>query len=261
MNQYTTTFELNWVIELAQEAGRTALKYYRHSTASWKPDNTIVTEADREIEQFLTSELKNRYPQDGILGEEGADYQRQAQRQWVLDPVDGTSVFSAGLPVWGISIGMMQDGIPAAGVIYLPVTGDCFAVDVEGPATLNGEPIQVAANGAYTHDSMLLASADSFRTLEIDFPGKVRAFGSCAAHFCYVAAGNVVGAINTKTSLWDIAAALPILQRAGGACTLMDGSPLPLGDVQNGAKFPQPLILAPAANLADFRSRFRYKTR
>ena len=138
-------FELDWVIDLAKEAGEIALSYFRRTSITWKADKTIVTEADRAVESFLTSELRQRYPDDGILGEEGASHQRQARRQWVLDPIDGTSVFAHGLPIWGICIGLMVEDRPVAGVVSVPAVGDCYAAGIDGPALLNGEPIQVRA--------------------------------------------------------------------------------------------------------------------
>lgn len=256
-----TTFDLAWVSQLARAAGDIALDHYRQTTIRFKADRTIVTEADHAVEAFLGRELRQRYPNDGILGEEETDLNRAAGRTWVLDPIDGTGVFSAGLPIWCICIGLVVGTEPVAGVVYLPVVDDCFAVGVDGPATLNGEPIQVAPDEPFHGDSILFGSADAHRLWEIDFPGKVRAFGSCAAHFCYVARGGGVGAVNTHTALWDIAAALPILQRAGGRCLLYDGSPLPLASIQDGSKLDQPIVLAPPYFIDDIRRRLRYKDR
>ena len=254
-----SNFDLDWVQNLAREAGRIALLHFGRTTNTIKPDKTIVTEADKAIEAFLLEQLSQQYPNDGVLGEEGTSTRRQAKRQWVLDPVDGTAVFAAGYPSWCISIGMLEDGIPRAGVVFLPVSDDMFAVDLTGPATLNGETIQVMPLEPFDNNSGMLCSGDIHSRWEIDFPGKVRALGSLAIHMCYVANGSSVASINSFSSLWDVAAALPILERAGGTTTLLDGSPLPFAAALAGSKFPQPIVSAPLAYLDDIRSRLRFK--
>ncbi len=253
------TFDIDWVVELARQAGDIGLTYYRHTTSERKADHTVVTEADRAIENFLVAEIQHHYPDDGILGEENANSKRQARCQWILDPIDGTSMFAAGLPVWCVSIGYMVDGELRAGVVYLPVIGDCFVAGLDGPATCNDEPIAVAPPGSLDSESMIMASSDTHLVWETDFVGKIRGLGSCAAHGCYVARGSAMGAVNTYTALWDIAGVYPILQRAGGTITLFDGSPLPLSAMLDGSKAPQPILMASPANAAIIRQQLQRK--
>jgi myo-inositol-1(or 4)-monophosphatase len=252
-------FDASWVKALAYEAGEIGLRHFRQTTASRKADNTLVTIADGEIETFLKQCIGSRHPDDGILGEEDGQHQGRSGRHWVLDPIDGTAVFAAGLPNWCVSIGLMAAGQPIAGLVYLPVTGDCFIADTHGPATLNDEPINVAPRSPYTRDTMLFGVADAHRAWEVDFPGKVRAFGSCAAHICYVAQGSGVAAFNAKTALWDVAGALPILERAGGQMIQHDGSPFAAADYLDGSKFRQPIIAAAPHYVEDIRNRIRPK--
>lgn len=254
----TSSLDLPWLIDLARSAGDVALGYYRRTLARRKPDATLVTEADWAVERFLTDQLRRRHPQDGILGEEEGGKQASSGRTWVIDPIDGTAVFAAGLPIWAICIGLMVGDTPAAGVVYLPATRDCFAADLDGPATLDGVPIQVMPPGPLHGESMLFGPADAHRLWRIDFPGKVRGFGSCAANICFVARGSGVGAVNTGTALWDVAAALPILERAGGQAVLLDGSPLPLAAMFDGAKLRVPVLAASPHFLADLRVRLSF---
>ncbi len=237
-----TTLDIQHISELAREAGRIALSWFRSTTVTMKVDATPVTEADKAVELFLTEELRHSYPDYGILGEEGADVDENATYRWVLDPIDGTNAYAAGLPVWGISIGLIQGHRPLAGVVYLPAVDDLFAVGLEGPATLNGRPIHVIDQAPITPQSIIMSATDAHLRWDIRFPGKVRAFGSCTAHFCYVAAGSAVAGLNTHTAIWDIAAALPILERAGGRAELFGGDPLPLASAARGAKIPEPII-------------------
>lgn len=253
------TFDLDWVVALAKEAGAIGRRYYRHTTAERKADHTVVTAADRLIEDFLAAEIHRRYAADGILGEESSNSQRQADCQWILDPIDGTSMFAAGLPIWCVSIGYMVENELRAGVVYLPVVDDCFAADLTGPATCNGQPISVAPPAIIDEESMIISSADIHRDWESSFVGKIRGMGSCAAHGCYVARGSAIGALNTKTALWDIAGVLPILERAGGKITLFDGSPLPISAMLDGSKAPQPIIMASAPYAQIVRQALRPK--
>lgn len=254
-----TVFDRDWVIALAKAAGDIALSYFRRTVAQRKPDATVVTAADRAVERFLVEELRRRYPDDGILGEEGTSDRGRSGRIWVLDPLDGTAVFAAGLPIWAISLGLLEDGRALAGVVYLPATGDCFAAGLDGPATLNDVPIAVMPPAPYDDETILFGVADAHRAWDIDFPGKVRAFGACAAHMCYVARGSGVGMINTHTAIWDIAGALPILERAGGKAVLLDGTELNPAAFLDGRKLPQPLLAAAPYYLDDLRRRLRYK--
>jgi len=261
MNTSFPDFNLPEITSLAREAGKIAMDHFRRTTVTMKADHTPVTEADKAVERFLTVELRQRYPDFGILGEEGADLDENAAYRWVLDPIDGTNAFAAGLPVWGVSIGLIQGSRPLAGVFYLPAVNDCFAVDLTGPATLNGRPISVAgADQPITTESIILGSADAHLLWDIRFPGKVRAFGSCAAHFCYVAAGSALAGLNTHTAIWDIAAALPILNRAGGAAQLLSGKPLPLEAAASGQKMPEPLFFGSPHHLDAIRSQLHPKT-
>ena len=254
-----TDFDLDFLIALAQEAGEIARRWFRHTTVEMKGDATPVTQADREVEAFLTAELRRAYPDYGILGEEGADLDEHARFRWVLDPIDGTNAFAAGLPVWGISIGLMEGIKPLAGVVYLPAVNDLFAVGLEGPAMLNGRPIRVIEDGPITPQSIIMSAADGHLRWDIRFPGKVRAFGSCTAHFCYVAAGSALAGLNTHTAIWDIAAALPILERAGGRAELFGGGPLPMESAARGEKIPEPILFGSPAYFDAIRRYLRPK--
>jgi myo-inositol-1(or 4)-monophosphatase len=244
---------------LAREAGRLALDWFRHTTVTMKADATPVTEADRAVESFLSHELRRAYPDFGILGEEGADMGENAAYRWVLDPIDGTQVFAAGLPIWGVSIGLMADNRALAGVVYLPAVDDLFRAGLEGPATLNGRPIHVKPVAPLISDAILFGAADAHELWDITFPGKIRAFGSCVAHICYTAAGSVVAGLNTHTAIWDVAAAMVILERAGGVIELMGGGPMPLAQMMRGEKAPEPILFGAPGYLDPVRRHLHPK--
>ena len=125
---------------IARQAGEIALRYYRTGIAfEAKPDDSPVTLADRECEQFIARELERAFPDDGLLGEEGAQKPSRSGRRWIIDPIDGTRDFVRGNPVWANLIGLEADGEVVAGFAYMPALGELFAATRGGGAFVNAE--------------------------------------------------------------------------------------------------------------------------
>ena len=120
------------------EAGELARSYFRNVTAERKPDHTLVTAADRAVEEFLTPRVSALLPDARILGEEfGATGAPGAECTLTLDPIDGTAAFISGLPTWCVTIGLIRGTTPVGGITYLPMTGETYLAD--GPiAEWNG---------------------------------------------------------------------------------------------------------------------------
>ncbi|TKJ28591.1 MAG: inositol-phosphate phosphatase [Chloroflexi bacterium B3_Chlor] len=211
----------------ARQAGDVALRYFNRVEGSLKEDRTLVTQADYEIEDLLTGYLRATYPEHGIIGEEGTK-EIHGDYVWAIDPLDGTRVFLAGLPVWGISIGLLWRGRPWLGVFYMPLLDDWYySASPASGAFWNDQPIQCPATDGWDEDSLLCVRSDVHRRYNITFPGITRALGSAAAHLCYVARGNAMAVLLDKPGIWDIAAGAAILQAAGGALRYLAG-----GEVQ-----------------------------
>jgi myo-inositol-1(or 4)-monophosphatase len=242
----------------AEEAGKIALHYFNVAEARIKADRSVVTEADIQIEMLLRSRIVAAYPEHAIIGEEQGGASRETEYLWAIDPIDGTSGFVQGLPVWGISIGLLRYGEPVLGCFYLPLIGEWYEVDCEGPATFNGRPLHVTSGNLLDSDAWICVPSNSHRRYTIDFPGKIRSLGSMAAYLCYVARGTAAGALLGRAAIWDIAAGLAILRRAGGDIHLLDsGKVLDLKGMLTGRPPTEPLIAGSPAAINMLRERIR----
>ncbi len=232
------------VCEWARSGGAIAWSYFHGVTARRKADNSYVTEADLEIEQLLRERIQARYPDHGIMGEEQGIGEIDREYVWALDPLDGTDAFVSGLPVWGVSIGLLRNGQPYLGAIYLPATEECFWNDAQGHAYCNDTRIHVQDATSFDQQDSILVTSRAHCEYDVSFPGKVRSLGSFAAHCCYVAQGSVHGALLGYPQLWDIAAGIPIVQAAGGVAETLTGEALDLRPLLRGGRPTAPLIIS-----------------
>src|SRR5262249_18972988 len=219
--------------QIARLAGKIALDYFQRTEVSWKPDDSMVTEADVVIQGWLEDEIARPFPGDGILGEQGLS--RKPRRLgsgfvWVLDPVDGTNNVGRGIPGFAISIGVLRDGMPFAGAVYDPSASQLFTACAGHGAWLNGRRLRV-------EDAVL--GPRSLFSIRAPFSGDVpryvqrwlgrhrlRRFGSAPPQLCYVATGALAFVHDHRTCLWDIAGAAVGVSEAGGILTTEEGAPL-----------------------------------
>jgi myo-inositol-1(or 4)-monophosphatase len=248
--------DFDWLERVIRAAGQIALRHFRATTARRKEDNTLVTVADGEIERFLRDELVRVFPDDTLLGEELDTRAGVSRRVWAIDPIDGTSAYAAGLPVWGVSVGILVDGESVAGVFHMPLTGEYYWSDGR-TARLNGQIIHVDDNACVDDETLLCITSEAHRHCRVDFIGKTRAFGSSAAHICYVARGTAAAAMLGHLALWDVAGALPILRAAGGdlACLPNGARTHDLMTWTGGRKSPWPLLAGAPWALDYFAAR------
>ena len=218
--------------DLAVRGGRLALEYFHRAQVSWKPDGSMVTDADLAIQAELATEIARAFPDDAVAGEEGltrSDHDG-ALYSWVLDPVDGTNNFGRGLPGFSVSIGVLRNRQPFAGAVYDPISRWLFTACIGRGAWLNDRPLHTRPS------PMNPSSLVSIRTpLEEGVPPfvddwlrryRLRRFGSTALHLCYVALGALDLVHDHRASLWDLAGAAPVLLEAGGVVTGTDGASL-----------------------------------
>ncbi len=216
--------DLDLVQEWARQAGKIALQYFNRVDGTRKTDRSLVTDADYEIEDLLTSCVKAAYPEHGVIGEEGTKDLR-GEYVWAIDPLDGTRAFLAGLPIWGISIGLLRRGKPSLGMFYMPLLDEWYySPSAACGAFWNDQPIHCPASDDWREDSLLCVPSDVHRRYEIDFPGITRALGSTAAHLCFVARGNAAALLMDKPGIWDLAAGGAILLAAGGTLRTLAGA-------------------------------------
>jgi myo-inositol-1(or 4)-monophosphatase len=250
-----TDIDIDEVIAWVRDAGGIARRYFNQAEVRRKADNTLVTQADVAIERALVERIATRYPQHGIIGEEQTNTRAGGEFLWALDPLDGTASFVAGLPMWGISLGLLRGGVPYLGAVYLPMLDDCYWADPSGTALLNGHVIHVAQSRAWESEDWLSVPSNSHRRFTIDFVGKTRSLGCTAASLCYVArGGSAVGALITRAAIWDIAAGLAILCAAGGCATSLAGAPVDTAALLDGRLLTEPVILGAESHVAGLRA-------
>lgn len=235
--------DINWLLNTTEQAAQIALKHFGNTKGTLKPDNSWVTQADIDVEKFLRHELEKKRPQDDILGEEGDDPPPTSDIVWAIDPIDGTRVFNHGLPVWGISIGAMVNGIPTVGVISLPALGDVYYTSGETAHCNNHQltpPTPIIDSNA-----LLLVSEGAFSTTDITFEGKHIHLGSAAANLCYVAKGSAVGAID-QANIWDYAAGAAILRVLDVPFKYASGKDVDFTALYTNHAVPEPTLICSA---------------
>ena len=228
--------ELAFANELAEEAGRIALSFFRGSfDVRLKVDKTPVTEADLAIEAMIRGAVHERYPDDGVLGEEGGA-EGGGARRWIVDPIDGTKNFTDGIQVWATLIALAVDEVPVLGVVNAAALAERYeAVRGEG-ASLNGEAIHVSSADRVGRASMLHAGLADWVDGEYGDPlldllrgsRRNRAFGDFWGHML-VARGSADVCFEPELATWDWAALEVVVEEAGGRMTRFDGSPLEHG--------------------------------
>jgi histidinol-phosphatase len=218
---------LEFGVELARGAGEITLQYFRRKPeTSTKSDGSYVTIADREAESYLRKRILERFPDDGILGEEEGELQGASGRRWILDPIDGTFAFVHGVPLYGVLIAIEIEGEMSVGVVNIPALGEIVSAAKGVGCFLNGEPARVSTT-AELKDALLLSTSFSEcarygfgRAAELlqDRAKVSRTWGDCYG-YVLVATGRADVMLDPVMNLWDCAPLLPIMEEAGGTFT------------------------------------------
>lgn len=220
---------------IKQAAQQELLPRFEKVTKSYKSDGSIITEADTATQAYLQDKLQSAYPHITLLAEEmSVEAQNQALEDakhgvWILDPIDGTSNFSHGLPYYCISLALIKDGKVQLGIVYDPERDECFSAQLGQGAFLNG--VRLDAPSHTTPLNKALVGVD-FKRLPAVMAANIasnppyasqRSLGSIALDWCWVSAGRIQAYLHGKHNLWDYAACWLILEEAGGASKTMDG--------------------------------------
>jgi len=199
-----------------------------------KTDRTLVTALDQAIEIRLRELIEARWPAHGIYGEEHGPIRLDAQYVWVLDPIDGTAAFIAGVPVFGTLIALMHRGTPVLGIIDLPVTQDRWVGAAGRPTLFRGQPCRTRTCPALADAMLSTSNPDLYQPEESPVLDALRArtrwriYGTACTAYGLLASGRTDMAIDVGLKLWDYAPCVPIIEGAGGVITDWDGQPLRL---------------------------------
>lgn len=226
----TWTRELEVAIDCAKKAAGLALQYQPDIVAETKPDKSPVTQADRECEQMIARMLSEAFPEDGILGEEGARAESLGRRRWIVDPIDGTRDYIRGNPLWANLIALEEDDDVVVGVVNLPVLGKLYTASRGGGAYHNDSRIHPSSKTSIEESVLCLNGYDKvanspFRAQLLDWMARfwsVRGLGG-AADAMMVASGQAEIWIEPSASPWDFAPLKVILEEAGARYLNVDG--------------------------------------
>jgi histidinol phosphatase-like enzyme (inositol monophosphatase family) len=218
---------LEFAVDLARGAGEITLKYFRKTPqTSTKTDGSYVTIADREAEAYMRRQIAERFPDDGILGEEEGESRGRSGRRWIIDPIDGTFAFVHGVPFYGVLIGVEMEGEMRVGVINIPAVDEIVSAAKGLGCYLNGERARVSQT-ARLEDALLLCTdftacarygfGEAAELLQQRVKAS-RTWGDCYG-YVLVATGRADVMLDPVMNLWDCAALLPIMEEAGGTFT------------------------------------------
>lgn len=225
------------VAEVARRAGDVALSHFRKALAvETKRDGTPVTAADRDAETRAREWIETRFPEDGILGEEFGAHLPNAERRWILDPIDGTKTFVRGVPLWGTLVAVAKGEEILAGAAYFPAVGEALVAAPGHGCWWNGTRCSVSSV-ADLHSATALVTDDRFAAHPNWLEGWrglsrraaiSRTWGDCYGYLL-VATGRAEAMVDDVLSPWDAAALLPIVQEAGGVFTDWNGQATAFG--------------------------------
>jgi len=225
-----------FIERLASASGETILPFFRTSLSIDNKNNgrdlDPVTEADRAAEAVMRRMIKDSFPQHGIVGEEFGIERPDAEYVWVLDPIDGTKSFIAGMPIWGTLIALNRHGMPAYGMMHQPYIGERFSGD-NGAALYQGRNgrrklstrrcASLADATLFTTSPRLMKDADRSRFERVESGVRLSRYGGDCYAYCMLAAGHLDLVIETELKPYDVAALIPIVTGAGGVITTWEG--------------------------------------
>jgi myo-inositol-1(or 4)-monophosphatase len=229
-----TTSYVGAIEAIAREAGALLKDFFsRHIGYEYKGDVDLVTEADRNSEKLIVERIRAQFPDHDIMGEEGGRRETGSAFRWYVDPLDGTTNFAHGFPVFCVSLGLEHKGELIAGVIYDPTRDELFAAEKGSGAYLNGARMQVSktkhlseallATGFPSHKRHKNPNIHFYHQITLRSHG-VRRAGSASLDLANVASGRVDGFWEFNLNPWDTAAGVVLVREAGGIVSRYDGS-------------------------------------
>jgi myo-inositol-1(or 4)-monophosphatase len=224
---------LDFAETTTERIGVQLLKDFGHVSASRKADGTLVTQADKWADTELHRAIANTFPSHGILSEEAEHIFPANEWCWIVDPLDGTTNFARGIPLWGISIGLLYRGTPVFGCVHFPPIDRTFygfwdissQLDVPTGAFVDGDPIRISEDEPSNNHFFSLC-ARSTSIIGPGFPCKIRMLGVATYNFLMVGCGAAIGGVEATPKIWDLAAVYPIVRAAGAVWVSLESAPI-----------------------------------
>lgn len=262
---------LDFAKTITADVGQTLMQNFGQAKASEKADGSLVTGSDQWADETIRNAIAQRFPEHGVLSEEVEHIFPDRDWCWIIDPIDGTTNFTRGVPLWGISLGLLYHGTPVFGYVYLPPIQQAFYgywygdSGLEGPtgAYLNDRPIHSSSEQPTKNHFFSLCARSTLVMKEPNFPCKIRMLGVATYNLLTVAAGVTLGGIEATPKIWDIAAVWAIVQAAGGVWVALESEPIfPLQPGQDYSKRPFPtLVVSQPALVSQFKPRVEFLAR
>ena len=241
---------LNFAQTTTGEVGRQLMVDWGSIRADEKSDGSLVTQSDHWADQEIRTRIGRAFPEHGILSAEGEHRFPGTDWCWIIDPVDGTTNYARGLPIWGILMGLTYRGNPVFGCVHLPPLGQSFHgfwlenSGLTGPAGAfcNGKPIRPSSDTPSSHHFFNVCSRSTQIIPQI--PCKIRLLGMAAYNFLTVCNGIAIAGVEATPKVWDIAPVWPIVRAAGAVWTPLNPGPIfPLKPGENYGDRSIPMLV------------------
>ena len=210
-----------------------------------KANQSFVTDLDFDMEKLLRGRLAEAFPDDVLTGEEYAPSGGSGPRRWSIDPIDGTGNLVHGLPLWAVSIGLIDDGEPTLGVIAIPPLNELYWAIKGGGAWRDGVRISASDSEGFHSQDNLCVGTNALRTLDPrTLPGRLRDLGSACCEQAFVASGRLVACTFLGEATHDVAAGAVIVSEAGARFATIDGERLTTAEFVARTPVPRPTFIA-----------------
>lgn len=240
-----------FAMKALQRIGEASLKFYGKGNHDIKFDEELVTSAELHLTQLFLDQLQKTFPEHQVLESynENRAYSHDEKRYlWIFDAIDGVDNFQTGIPVWAVSLALLENYWPIFGVIHMPATGDFFHAQAGQGAFRGTDKISISAQKGVDDESLLLTFSRFHLHYNSNFPGKIRNLGCTSSHICYVAMGRADAAIIANETFKGLAAARVLIESAGGKILKLDGSDFHLNEYLDGKKIDDHLLVVSPKN-------------
>lgn len=250
---------LEFAVHLARQAGQFLKEQY--ASGAWearlKNDRSVVTSADEAADRMIIDALQADFPNDQILTEETSHELLSVSPQgagyvWIIDPLDGTTNFSLGLPFWGILIARLADGAPDTAVAYFPVLEEFYTARRGAGAWFNHQALQISTANSRSPLSFFACCSRTHRNYHVSVPYKTRILGSAGYSLCSIARGIAILGFESTCHIWDLAAPWLIVGEAGGTIFAVDSAqPFPISNKLDYTDVKYAVLAAANAEIAE----------